>query len=148
MTKRSCRLGLVFAGALALAQTAQAETAVETAAAWGLLGTWSLDCRVPPSEGNGYISYVAMPGGRLVHERDFGGRRDANDVLRAALGVGGIDLTIYFPASAQTRQITLAKGPGGVRALSESLLNSNEFAVSDGRFTATGAETPWLMRCR
>ncbi len=149
MAERAHKLGLLFAGALALTQPAHAETAAETAAAWGLLGTWSLDCGLPPSGGNGYMSYVAVSGGRLVHERDFGGWRDANEVLRVTLGVGGIDLTVYFLASAQTRQITIAKGPDGrVRATSESLVNSNEFAISDGKFTATGTDTPWQMRCR
>lgn len=149
MARCAHKLGLLFAGALALTQPAHAETAVETAAAWGLLGTWSLDCRLPPSEGNGYVSFMAMPGGRLMHERDFGGRRDANDVLRVTLGVGGIDLTIYFPASAQTRLITVARTPDGrLRTMSESLPNSNEFAIWDGKFAATGIETPWQMRCR
>lgn len=139
----------LLAAMVALGPAAHAETAAETAAAWGLLGTWSLDCRLPPSEGNSYMSYVVMPGGRLAHERDFGGRRDANEVLRAMLGVGGIDLTVYFPASAQTRQITLARSPDGrVRAIADSLLSSNEFAIWDGRFIATGTETPWQVRCR
>ena len=142
-------IALALAGTLTLAQAAHAETAAETAMGWGLVGTWATDCRLPPSESNGYQSYSAASGGRLAHERDFGYRRDAGEILRAALAVGGIDLTIYFPAAAQTRQVTLGKSPDGrMRVLADSFVNTNEYAIRDGKFAGTGANTPWQMRCR
>jgi hypothetical protein len=149
MTPRAHKLGLLFAGVLALPTVTLAETVADTAADWGLVGVWALDCRLPPSQGNAYQAYVVASGGRLVHERDFGLRQDAGDVLRATLAVGGIDLLVYFPASAQTRLITLAKSPDGrLRILSDSFTSTNEYAVRDGKFAGTGIDTPWQMRCR
>ena len=138
-----------MAGALILAPIAHAETVAETAAAWGLMGTWAADCRLPPSEINGYLSYAAAPGGRLAHERDFGLRRDVADVLRATLAVGGIELVVYFPAAAQTRQIIIAKSPDGrLRVVSDAFPSTNEYAVRDGKLAASGTDTPWQARCR
>src|SRR5262245_17363457 len=72
-----------LAAILSLAHIAHAESVAETAAAWGLMGTWATDCRLPPSEGNSYLSYAVASGGRLAHERDVGFRRDVAEVLRA-----------------------------------------------------------------
>jgi hypothetical protein len=139
----------VLASALALASMAHAENPAETAAAWGLMGTWAADCRLPPSENNTYLSYVAASGGRLTHERDAGIRRDVADVVRTTLAVGGIDLVVYFPAAAQTRQLTIAKSPDGrLRVLADAFVNTNEFAVRDGKVGGTGEDTPWQSKCR
>ena len=62
MTRRTSRSVLLFVSLLlVLCQTpaARAETPAETAAAFGLLGTWAVDCRLPPSLGNGYLTYAA-----------------------------------------------------------------------------------------
>lgn len=140
---------MLLAAAILLPAAARAESAAQAAAAWGLVGTWAFDCRLPPSEGNGYLTYQVTPAGGLAHERDFGRRRDANEVLRAAEAVGGLELTVYFPASAQTRQMVLAKtADGRVRLVSETFASTGEAAVRDGKVAATGADTPWQMRCR
>ena len=116
MTRRTSRLVLLFVSLLAgLCQTpsARAETPAETAAAFGLLGTWAVDCRLPPSLGNGYLTYAAAPGGNIAHDRDFGSQRNVGEVVRASLTAGGIDLVVFFPVSAQSRQITIAKAADG-----------------------------------
>jgi hypothetical protein len=142
-------LALLLAGAIALPAVAHAETMAETAADWGLVGVWAWDCGLPPSDFNTYQTYIVAPGGALVHERDFGFRRDTGEVVRAALAVGGIDLTVYFPVSGRTRQITLARSPDGrLRTLSDSFISTNEYAIRDGKFAASGVDTPWQMRCR
>ena len=149
MLSRSHRLAVLLAAAMALPTSARAETAAEAAAAWGLVGTWAFDCRLPPSEGNGYLTYQVTPAGGLAHERDFGRRRDANEVLRAAESVGGLELTVYFPAAAQTRQLVLARSADGrMRLVSETLASTGEVAVRDGKIASTGTDTPWQVRCR
>jgi hypothetical protein len=64
-------LALVFS--LALARDASAETVAQTASKWGLIGTWALDCSLPPDRGKGaLLAYEVAPGGRVVHRRNFG----------------------------------------------------------------------------
>jgi hypothetical protein len=143
---RSARLVLALG---LLSGPARAETPAETAAAFGLLGTWAVDCRLPPSLANGYMTYVAAPGGNVAHDRDFGSQRNVGEIVRASLTAGGIDLVVFFPVTAQSRQITLAKSADGrMRTIADSFINSNEYAVRDGKLLATGVDMPWQMRCR
>jgi hypothetical protein len=143
------RFALVLAGLGLLSGPGRAETPAETAAAFGLLGTWAVDCRLPPSLANGYLTYVATPGGNIAHDRDFGSQRNIGEVVRASLTAGGIDLVVYFPVNAQSRQITITKAADGrMRTIADSFINSNEYAVRDGKLLATGADMPWQMRCR
>jgi hypothetical protein len=148
----SCGFLPAFVGLLlALGQSAvaRAETPAETAAAFGLLGTWAVDCRLPPSAANGYLTYAATPGGNIAHDRDFGSQRNIGEVVRASLTAGGIDLVVFFPVSAQSRQITIARAADGrLRTIADSFINSNEYAIRDGKLLATGTEMPWQMRCR
>jgi len=143
---------LVLAGvslAIASGSAARAETPAETAAAFGLLGTWAVDCALPPSLANGYLSYVATPGGNIAHDRDFGSQRNTGEIVRAALTAGGIDLVVFFPASAQSRQITLAKtADGRLRIITDAFITTKEYAIRDGKLLSTGTDMPWQMRCR
>jgi hypothetical protein len=51
--------------------------------------------------------------------------------------------------SAQSRQITIARAADGrLRTIADSFINSNEYAIRDGKLLATGTEMPWQMRCR
>jgi hypothetical protein len=152
MSCRTSRLVLLFVSLLlVLCQppSARAETPAETAAAFGLLGTWAVDCRLPPSLGNGYLTYAAAPGGNIAHDRDFGSQRNVGEIVRASLTAGGIDLVVFFPVSAQSRHIIIARAADGrLRTIADSFINTNEYAIRDGRLLATGAEMPWQMRCR
>jgi hypothetical protein len=152
MISRIDRFTSAFASLLIVltqATAARAETPAETAAAFGLLGTWAVDCRLPPSLANAYLTFAATPGGNIAHDRDFGSQRNIGEVVRASLTAGGIDLVVFFPVSAQSRQITITKaGDGRMRTIADSFINSNEYAVRDGKLLATGTEMPWQMRCR
>ncbi|KAB2919524.1 MAG: hypothetical protein F9K29_05575 [Hyphomicrobiaceae bacterium] len=142
-------LGLVLVVLAAPSGVARAATTAETLAQWGLLGTWALDCSQPASSGNGYLTYLATSGGKVVHRREFGSRRDSNDVLEATIGRDGtLELVIHFSALAQTRKFVLMKGPDGrVRAMANSTVEGTEYTVRDGRFTSNNQPTPWQVRC-
>jgi hypothetical protein len=149
------RLAVALVGPLGLLSLllgsgqARAETPAQTAAAFGLLGTWAVDCRLPPSIANAWLTYAATPGGNIAHDRDFGSQRNIGEVVRATLTAGGIDLVVFFPVSAQSRQITITKaGDGRMRTMTDSFINANEYAVRDGVLLATGTQMPWQMRCR
>lgn len=117
---------------------------------WGLLGTWALDCHKPVSNSNGYLGYVARSGGRVSHERDFGGgRRDSNRVQRATVGLGGrLELVVHFPRLKQTRKYTMMMGADRrIRALSNSRIDGTQVTIRNGKFTHNGHTTPWQTRC-
>ena len=143
-------LGLLLFAGIVLPEAAGAQSVADAATRWGLIGTWSLDCTKPASSSNGYLVYAVRPAGKAVHERDFGDRRDSNDVQQARTGVGGtLDLVVHFPALNQTRKFTMLMGPDRrIRALANSRIDGTDQTIKDGKFTANGATTPWQPRCR
>lgn len=143
-------LGLLFAACIALAHGAAAQSVADAATRWGLIGTWALDCSKPASGANGYLTYVVRGAGKVAHERDFGDRRDTNDVQQARTGVGGtLDLVVHFPGLNQTRKFTMMMASDRrIRALANSRIDGTEQTIKDGKFTANGGITPWQTRCR
>jgi hypothetical protein len=143
-------LGLLLAACIAQAHGAAAQSVADAATRWGLIGTWSLDCSKPASSANGYLTYVVRGAGKVAHERDFGDRRDTNDVQQAKTGVGGaLDLVVHFPALNQTRKYTMMMASDRrIRALANSRIDGTEQTIKDGKFTSGGATTPWQSRCR
>jgi hypothetical protein len=140
---------LALLAVLAMCEVSLAQTVAETASKWGLVGTWRLDCSKPVSSNDGALQYVVR-GGKLFHDREFGDRRDSNQVISAtAKKDGSIEVIITFAAFPQTRQFSLIKGSDGrMRAVSNKDVNTNEYTIKDGKFTANGNTTPWQTRCR
>jgi hypothetical protein len=140
---------LMLVGFLATSPAAFGQTVVEVASKWGLLGTWRLDCRKPPSARNLNLRYVVR-GQRLFQEREFGDHGDSNPVVSASTKAdGSLEIVIDLAAISQTRELGLIKGNGGrIRAISNRNVNTNEFTISKGRFTASGDPTPWETRCQ
>lgn len=131
-------------------QPARAQTVADTLTRWGLIGTWALDCSNPASESNGYLGYLSGSPGKVSHERDFGSKKDSNEVQRATTGRGGVlELIVNFSGLNQTRKYSLMMGPDGrTRAMSNSRADGTEQTIKDGVFTASGKPTPWQTRCR
>ena len=143
-------LALLIVVLLGSASSAMAQKPADTLRRWGLLGTWALDCSKPASGSNGYLSYVADPEGKVLHNRDFGDRRDVNAVEQARTGRGGmLELTVNFPGMSQTRKYTMMMGVDGrIRATTNSKADGTEPSIKDGKFTSNGNDTPWQARCR
>ncbi|TXN21133.1 hypothetical protein FV217_15405 [Methylobacterium sp. WL9] len=57
----------------------------EAYARFGLVGTWSNDCREPASGRNWYVTYRPIEGGNVVSETEFGNGTQARMVVRRAL---------------------------------------------------------------
>ena len=143
-------LGLLLAACVALAHGAAAQSVADTVSKWGLIGTWSLDCSKPASSANGYLTYVVRGAGKVAHERNFGDRRDTNDVQQARTGIGGtLDLVVHFPGLNQTRKYTMMMASDRrIRALANSRIDGTDQTIKDGKFTSGGGTTPWQSRCR
>lgn len=141
-------LALATLALLSLGGFAQAETVAQSASDWGLIGTWRTDCAAPLSQGQPALSYVVR-GGRLFHDRDFGGARDSNPVLLATpRSDGSIELLVDFPAFGQVRQFTVVKnGDGRIRTVSNRDVNTDQYSIRDGKFVANGMPPPPQSRC-
>jgi hypothetical protein len=143
-------LALVLVAFTAPIHGAEAQSVAETLSRWGLLGTWALDCSKPASASNGYLSYAIRRAGQVLHERDFGDRQDVNEVQQAGMGLGGaLELVVNFPGLSQTRRFTLVMGVDGrIRTITNSKADGTEPTIKDAKFTTTGADSPWQVRCR
>ena len=140
---------LVAVLCLAAAPPAFAQSNIDVATKWGLLGTWKVDCAKPTSRTNTESVYVVRDG-VIYHDRNYGDGRDTSPVQLATLKPAGVlELTVQFIALKQTRQYLFTKAADGrKRAMSNRNVNTDEYTVRDGKFTANGNPTPWQTRCR
>jgi hypothetical protein len=150
MTRFLRSLALVLVALAAPIHAAEAQSITETLSRWGLIGTWALDCGKPASSSNGYLSYAIRRAGQVSHERDFGDRQDVNEVQQARTGLGGaLELVVHFPGLSQTRKFTVLMGVDGrIRTMANSKVDGTEPTIKDGKFPASGGDSPWQVRCR
>ena len=139
---------LVLLAVLATPEAALAQSIVETASRWGLIGTWRLDCNAPASRSDGELKYVVR-GRELYHDREFGDARDSSLVTSATRKAdGSLELVVKFNSLSQTRQFSFIKGGDGrIRAISNRNVDTNEYTIKDGTFTSNGNTPPWQTRC-
>ena len=142
-------LALVLLAVLAAPEASLAQTTAQIATSWGLLGTWRLDCSKPMSRSNPDLTYVVRSG-KLLHDREFGDARDSNPVMSATRKAdGSLEVLVNFGSLSQTRQFSFIKGSDGrIRATSSRNVDTNEYSIKDGKFTANGNAAPWQSRCR
>jgi hypothetical protein len=144
-------LACIVAGLVATshAPAARAQTAADIMERWGLLGTWAVDCKRPPAINNTYLSYVKSGGGKVLHERNFGNRRDSREVLSATVSPEGrIEVTADFGRGGGMRRWSLARVPDGrIRTMASSRVDGTGATIRDGRFVSGGRSSPWMRRC-
>jgi NAD(P)-dependent dehydrogenase (short-subunit alcohol dehydrogenase family) len=146
------RLVYVFSLALvslvATPVAAVAQSNIEMARSWGLLGTWRLDCDKPKSRANPDLKYVVRDG-RLFHDRDFGDTTDSQPVIVATRrSDDSLELIVRFDGFGQTRQFVFVHGRSDtLRAVYNRDVESGELSIQDGKFTASGEPTAWQFRC-
>jgi hypothetical protein len=141
-------LALVFSPTLA--RDASAETVARTASKWGLIGSWALDCSLPPDRGKGaLLAYEVAPGGRVVHRRNFGDVKDENQVLGAAVSSNGmLNLRVSFPGLKETREYGMMKQPDGTIRAMYNRNAKEEYTIKDGNFTTNGNPSPAQHKCK
>jgi hypothetical protein len=143
-------LALAILISLMLMLNASAQTVAETARAWGLIGSWSLDCSVAPGRNQGAVlAYEIAPGDRVVHRRNFGDTIDESEVTTAEIsGDGILNLRVFFPRLKQTREYGLAMQPDGTMRAIYNRNHKHEYTIRDGKFTANDSPTPSQHKCR
>ena len=147
--RHDARLALAILFSLALPGGANAETPAQTAQAWGLIGSWSADCALPPDRDRGTVlAYQIGADRRLVLRRSFGDTTDEAEVVDATLSRDGVlSLRAVFPATKQTREYGLQKlSDGSIRAI-YNRDESGEYTIRDGKFTRDSRPTPPQHRC-
>ena len=141
-------LCLTLVGLVAAPVAAVAQSNVEVARSWGLLGTWRLDCAKPKSRANPDLKYV-MHDGKLFHDRDFGDDADSQPIIVATRRPDdALELVVQFGGFHQTRQFIFVHGRSdSLRAIYNRDVDSGELSIRDGKFTGSGEPTPWQYRC-
>ena len=143
MPARVAILGVICA--LTASGTAFADTAADTAAKWGLLGTWKMNCNAPTSRYNMSLIYAERDG-KLVIERDLGDFHDTIEVLAASTRADGmIELVLRF-AWSETWQEVLERVNDRYRTMSMKNIVTGWYSARDGR-SFVGLPAPWLFRC-
>jgi hypothetical protein len=134
---------------VAFASLAHAETLAATVERWGLLGSWSVDCALPPDRDKGMVlTYEIKPDGRVMYRRNFGDANDENEVVSATVSAEGLlNVMVYFPSLLQTREFgLLLSEQGSLRAI-YNRSERGEYTIRDGKYVKTGAPTPPQQRC-
>ena len=143
-------MAMVFLTMLA-PSASHAQTMVEVAGNWGLIGTWSVDCSIPASREQSWITYAAR-NGKLFYEQELGDARTSNQVMLAEVRPeGAIEIVLQFNSVTppQTRMnLNIKDKAGRYRTLVSKNVDTNEYSIKDGIFTGTGQPSKWLSRCR
>jgi hypothetical protein len=150
MDMHGCLLPLALVFSLTLALDALAETVAQTASKWGLIGTWSMNCSLPPDRGKGaLLAYEVAPDGRVMHRRNFGDLKDESQVLTAVASNNGmLNLRVKFSSLKETREFGMMKQPDGTLRTMYSRNAKEEYSIRDGNFTANGNPTPSQYKCK
>jgi hypothetical protein len=149
MMCRLSRLGMTAMLWAALASTAAAETLASTVEGWGLLGSWSIDCSLPPDRDRGAVlTYEIRPDGRVMYLRNFGDARDENEVVAGSINAEGLlNLTVFFPSLHQPREFGLLLQTDGSLRTIYNRSKRGDYTIRHGKFVKTGAPTLALRRC-
>lgn len=134
---------------IAFASLAHAETLAATVERWGLLGSWSVDCTLPPDRHEGTVlTYKISKDGRVIYRRNFGHARDENEVVSATVDAEGLlNVMVFFPSLHQTREFGLMlSNEGNLRAI-YNRSERGEYTIRDGKYVKTGAPTPAQHHC-
>jgi hypothetical protein len=125
------------------------QTPADAAAAWGLLGTWRLDCSAEASRSDPDLTFLVR-GGQLFHDRNWGDGSDSSAVIAASITPdGGFSVTVQFDSLKQTRQWSYIQQSGGrIRAMFNRNVDDDQYSIRDGKFTANGKPSPWQTHCR
>jgi len=140
-------VALVWPGAV-LGQSPQ-----QTAASWGLMGTWTFDCSAPPAEDNITYKYVRR-NNQLFLDRDYGGTMQDSNTITSLRVVASdqIEYLVSFGSTQppSTRYHRWLKHPDGrrIRVFTNRNVATGEVVIDNGKFTASGAESGWFTRCR
>jgi hypothetical protein len=146
--KRSglCALGLVVP--LLVGPTAvQAQSASDVFELYDLLGSFSINCGKPAAAGNPYSVYRALDDGNVQFDMMIGpNRRRSSYTIDLAVEVSQNDIEISMTDGNQRFDVVYRVEDGRIRTM-ESVRESGDQIIADGRSVASGAPTQWFRKC-
>ena len=147
---------LVVALVMVTAETANAQSAADTVAEFGLIGTWATDCAQPPSTSNYLTIYAIKPSGEVSRRyydapghvlniyKITDAKRQARDLLSyeqvwdfdgSPANIAGDRVRVLLNMTDGKFQIVSSQGSDG------------SFFVKDRKFPGSADESPWQSRC-
>jgi hypothetical protein len=147
---------LVAALAMAMAETANAQSVADTITEFGLIGTWATDCTQPASTSNFLTVYAIKPSGavsRTYYDQPghvynnykiTSAKRQAPDLLSyeqiwdfegSPANIAGDRVRVLLNMADSKFQIVSSQGSDG------------SFFVKDRKYPGSGDESSWQSRC-
>jgi hypothetical protein len=141
-------VALTLATSTLAMRDATASEAADAARKWGLIGTWAVDCSVPPDKASPLIICAIGSGDRVLLRRDYGNRIDEQEVGSVEIAAdGNLLMRTSFPSLKQIRESAIAMAPdGSIRAI-YNRNEKDEYTVRDGIYVANGSPAIALHRC-
>src|SRR5258708_2034666 len=125
-----------------------AQDSAASAAQWGLLGSWARDCSQPPTNTNGYITYLVKADGSVAYLRDIGEQKEEFPIeMVSILGDGNVKIRMAMPSYNQVREFVLRKGVDGRRQVVWHMQVGGDYSVRDTRTVSSGPEMPCHTPC-
>ena len=138
---------LAMLGIAGFAAPSSAETVVQTATRWGIVGIWQKDCHAPVGPDNDRQAFVVREG-KLFLERSTGASQDSNPVPAASIDARGeLELLVIFAAFKQNRlNVHALAKDGRDRIVLNRNVDTDEYTVRNGILLSTGQPVPWETR--
>lgn len=130
-----------------VASIAQAGADSDALAKFGMIGSWAIDCRAPPSLANPFQTFVPSNAGDPIRQDIVGDpNRDRIVPIHDVIRVAEDRLRLSFAQNGITVTVVLAKDKGRVRPM-ESTTGDGQTLVSGGIVQRSGQQTLWLEKC-
>jgi hypothetical protein len=116
-----------------------------------ILGSWSGDCGKTMGKDNPTLIFSAPQSGRgsLVYDFGAGGQETTFTIKNATdLNAGRVALRVFESDESSLTDLVVGRSEGKIRLLSQHAFGAEQYQIKDGVVAGTGAETPWLSRCR
>ena len=139
---------LALLGIAGFAAPSTAETAVQIATRWGIVGIWQRDCATPVSRSNDQQAFV-IQNGKLYLDRSTGDTHDSNPITAAEITARGeLDLRATLTDYKQNRQnVHAMSNDGRDHIVVNRNVDTDEDTVRNGILLSDGQPTPWMTRC-
>ncbi len=142
------RAALAVALGLALAPgAAGASSDSDALLKFGLVGSWALDCRAPPSLANPFMNFIPSSAGDPMRQL-ITGRPEYDSLvpIRDTALIGSDRLRLSFPQGGVTVTVVLVKNGRRIRPF-EATASDGTASVSNGIVQRSGQPTAWLEKC-
>lgn len=141
------RLALIALAMMAVPGLALADTDSDVLAKFGLVGSWALDCRAPPSLANPIETLVPSKTGEPTRHLSTGNPAlDRVEPIHDVILITADRLRLSYPQNSITVTVVFLKENGRIRVL-ESTTSDGLTVVSGGIVQRNGQQTAWLEKC-